>query len=89
LAVQQAMAHALPVIVARGDGTQDDLVRPENGWQIPPDDLGALKEALGLALSDPARLRRMGLEAYRLVADEVNLEAMVQVFKDALWTASR
>jgi len=31
----------------------------------------------------------MGLEAYRLVADEVNLEAMVQVFKDALWTASR
>jgi len=89
LAVQQAMAHALPVIAARGDGTQDDLVRPENGWQIPPDDLGALKEALSLALLDPARLRRMGQEAYRLVADEVNLEAMVQVFVEALWAASR
>jgi len=35
LAVQQAMAHALPVIVAQGDGTQSDLVRPENGWIIP------------------------------------------------------
>ena len=42
LAVQQAMGFGLPVVVAQGDGTQDDLVRPENGWRIPPDDLGAL-----------------------------------------------
>ncbi len=42
LAIQQAMAHGLPVIVAHGDGTQDDLVRSENGWQVPPDDLPAL-----------------------------------------------
>jgi glycosyltransferase involved in cell wall biosynthesis len=78
------MAHALPVIVARGDGTQDDLVRPENGWQIPPDDLEALQEAMKLALSDPVRLRSMGKEAYRVVAEEVNIEVMVQVFLDAL-----
>ena len=37
LAIQQAMAHGLPVIVAHGDGTQDDLVRSENGWQVPPE----------------------------------------------------
>ena len=36
LAVQEAMAAGLPVIVAEGDGTQDDLVRPDNGWQAPP-----------------------------------------------------
>jgi len=30
------MAYGLPVIVAEGDGTQSDLVRPENGWRIPP-----------------------------------------------------
>ncbi len=88
LAVQQAMAHALPVVVARGDGTQDDLVRPGNGWQIAPDDLEALKDALKLALSDSARLRRMGNEAYRVVAEEVNLEAMVRVFLDALRVVS-
>ncbi len=35
LAVQQAMSFGLPVIVAEGDGTQDDLVRPGNGWHIP------------------------------------------------------
>ena len=50
----------LPVIVARGDGTQDDLVRDENGWQIPPDDYAALVAALRTALSDTDRLRRMG-----------------------------
>jgi len=84
LAVQQAMSYGLPVVVAQGDGTQDDLVRPENGWRIPPDDLSALAEALAEALADPARLRRMGSASYRIVAEEVNLERMVAVFVQAL-----
>jgi glycosyltransferase involved in cell wall biosynthesis len=84
LAVQQAMSYALPVIVAQGDGTQDDLVRPENGWRIPPDDLAAMGDALRAALSDPLLLRRMGAASYRIVDEEVNLEGMVQVFIHAL-----
>ena len=80
LAVQQAMARALPVIVAQGDGTQDDLVRPLNGWQVPPDDLDALSLTLLTALSDPTRLRQMGQESYRIVSEDVNVEAMVKVF---------
>ena len=88
LAVQEAMAHGLPVIVAEGDGTQEDLVRPENGWSIPSDDLLALQEALHKALSNPARLRRMGRESFRLVSEEINLEAMVNVFLHALQTVT-
>jgi len=84
LAVQQAMSFGLPVVVAEGDGTQDDLVRPENGWRIPADDLGALKAALLEALGDSARLRAMGAESYRIVTQEANLERMVQVFIEAL-----
>jgi len=84
LAVQQAMSHGLPVIVARGDGTQDDLVRPANGWQIAPDEDEALTAALLEALSDPARLRRMGAESYRIVAEEINLQKMVDVFVQVL-----
>jgi len=72
------------VIAAQGDGTQDDLVRPENGWRIPQADLGALAEALRAALSDPARLRQLGAASYRIVAQEVNLERMVEVFLQAL-----
>ena len=84
LAVQQAMARALPVIVAQGDGTQDDLVRPANGWQVPPDDLEALTVTLLSALSDPGRLRQMGADSYRIVNEEVNVEAMVEVFVKVL-----
>jgi glycosyltransferase involved in cell wall biosynthesis len=84
LAIQQAMAHGLPIIVARGDGTQDDLVRSQNGWQIPPGDQFALTNTLREALSDLPRLRRMGAESYRIVAEEINLETMVEVFIQAL-----
>jgi glycosyltransferase involved in cell wall biosynthesis len=86
LAVQQAMSHGLPVIVAEGDGTQADLVRPDNGWLVPAGDLPALISALSSALSNVPRLRRMGLESYRIVSQEHNLEAMVDAFLDVLNT---
>ena len=84
LAVQEAMSYGLPVIVAQGDGTQDDLVRKENGWQIPPDDFDALVSTMKDALSDVARLRRMGEESYRIVKEEINIEKMVETFVKAL-----
>jgi glycosyltransferase involved in cell wall biosynthesis len=84
LAVQEAMSYGLPVIVARGDGTQDDLVRPGNGWQVPNEDYPALLKALEAALSDPAQLRRLGAESYRIVAQEINIEKMVEAFIEAL-----
>ena len=84
LAVQQAMAHALPVIVAQGDGTQEDLVRPENGWLLPPGDQQALNKTLAQALSAPARLRRMGAEAYRITTEEINIEQMANAFVRAV-----
>jgi glycosyltransferase involved in cell wall biosynthesis len=88
LAVQEAMSHGLPVIVAKGDGTQDDLVRAENGWQIPPGDFEALVATMREALSDMERLRKMGEESYRIVAQEINLEKMVEVFVMALNSVS-
>jgi len=84
LAIQEAMSHGLPVIVAKGDGTQDDLVREGNGWQIPPEDYGALVSAMKNALSDIARLRRMGQESFRIVSEEINIQKMVDVFVTAL-----
>jgi glycosyltransferase involved in cell wall biosynthesis len=84
LAVQQAMSHALPVIAAEADGTQSDLVRPGNGWQLPPGDLPALIRTLGYALSDVTRLRQMGQASYHIVSEEINLEAMVAAFGRAI-----
>ena len=84
LAVQEAMSHGLPVIVARGDGTQDDLVRAGNGWQIPPEDYDALISTMRNALSDMVRLRRMGEESFRIVSEEINIGKMVETFIKAL-----
>lgn len=84
LAVQDAMAQGLAVIVAQGDGTQDDLVRPENGWQIPAEDPLALANTLRQALEDIPRLRRMGMASYHIVAQEINLETMAQAFVHAV-----
>ena len=84
LAVQQAMSYGLPVIAAKADGTQADLVRPENGWQIPPDDFPALKQTLEKALADISKLRQMGENSYRIVAEEINLDQMVNVFLDVM-----
>lgn len=84
LAIQQAMANGLPVIVAQGDGTQDDLVRSENGWLLPPNDLASLTNTIAEALSDIPRLRWMGMESFRITKEEINLDKMVDVFMDML-----
>ncbi|MFZ7127841.1 MAG: glycosyltransferase family 4 protein [Desulfobacterales bacterium] len=89
LAIQQAMSYGLPVIAAEADGTQADLVRPRNGWQVPPGDLPALTSTLETALSDLARLRVMGAESYRIVSEEINLDRMVTVFIEALTRTSQ
>jgi glycosyltransferase involved in cell wall biosynthesis len=84
LALQEAMSFGLPVMAAEADGTQADLVRPENGWRIPPGDQNALDLTLAEALSDVDRLRRFGAVSYRIVVQEVNLEKMVDVFSQAV-----
>jgi glycosyltransferase involved in cell wall biosynthesis len=84
LAVQEAMSYGLPVIVAKGDGTQDDLVRESNGWQIEPENYDALVSTMKNALSDIARLRRMGAESFRIVSDEINIQKMAEAFVRAL-----
>jgi glycosyltransferase involved in cell wall biosynthesis len=84
LAVQQAMANALPVIVGEADGTQVELVREENGWIVSDPGTEALAFTIQEALQDLPRLRRMGLASYHIVANEINLERMVAVFVEAV-----
>ncbi len=84
LAIQQAMAHSLPVLVGEADGTQSELVRAENGWVLNDMSPQNLAAALQQALQDLPRLRKMGEASYRIVADEVNIEKMVESFKEAI-----
>jgi glycosyltransferase involved in cell wall biosynthesis len=84
LAVQQAMSHGLPVITGVGDGTQLDLVRPENGWQLKTDGVEELAQVMENALKDVKKLRKMGEASFDIVKKEVNLNAMLNVFEIAI-----
>jgi glycosyltransferase involved in cell wall biosynthesis len=84
LALQQALSFTLPAIAAEGDGTQMDLVRPDNGWLVKPGDLESLKSALRQALRNPLDLMIKGQESFRIVRDEVNMESMAGAFESAV-----
>jgi glycosyltransferase involved in cell wall biosynthesis len=83
LALQEAMANALPVIAAEGDGTQADLVGEENGWLIPPGDLDQMVHALAEAFNNRERLRAMGKVSFEIVREQANIGVMVDVFLQA------
>ena len=89
LAIQEAMSYALPVIVAEADGSQSNLVNDSNGWIIPPDDQPALLNCIHQALLAPLELRKMGLAAYQMVANQVNIETMADVFVKVIQQVSR
>ncbi len=86
LAVQEAMSYALPVIVGEADGTQSDLVRPENGWILNQGSAQELADKMTEALTNISTLREKGTASFHIVDDEVNLEAMQAAFKKAIDT---
>lgn len=84
LAIQQAMAQGLAIIAAEGDGSQEDMVQPKNGWLVRPNDDVALQNTLADALTDPKRLLAMGEKSFELVQTRFNLENMVAAFIKAI-----
>jgi glycosyltransferase involved in cell wall biosynthesis len=87
LAVQQALAWALPVIAAEGDGSQEDMVTPDNGWLVPARQTAALAAALQAAVDEPRRLAAMGQASLRLAQTRFSPEIMLDVFVRAVRAA--
>jgi glycosyltransferase involved in cell wall biosynthesis len=62
LVLVEAMACGLPVIAANAHGPSE-IVKPDTGWLVPPDDQTALADALVAAANDPGERRRRGSRA--------------------------
>jgi glycosyltransferase involved in cell wall biosynthesis len=60
LAAREAMAHARPVVATRTGGLAD---LGAGAVFVPPGDVGALREAVGALLADPARRAELGRAA--------------------------
>ncbi len=80
LALQQALARGLPVLAARGDGSQEDMVTPRNGWLVRPEDPAALTAGMAQALAERGRWKAMGQASHELARWRFNPDAMVEVF---------
>lgn len=76
LALLEALASGLPVVVTPGAGIPE-IVASGAGLEVPPD-VDALADALRTLLADPARRQQMGAAAQQLVAAHYTWPAVAQ-----------
>lgn len=75
-AVLEKMATGLPLIVSDIGGNAEAVTDGQNGFVIPPNDIGALRQALVSLHADPFERSNMGRESRRRVEQEFSLELM-------------
>src|SRR3712207_9060694 len=71
------MAAGVPVVASAVGGIPDQIRHGEEGILVPPGDPGALSDALGTLMRDPAHARRLGEAGRRRAEKEFNPEKLV------------
>ncbi|MDD2903250.1 MAG: glycosyltransferase family 4 protein [Syntrophales bacterium] len=79
LAVLEAMAAGLPVIVSAVGGLPEIVQHEENGLLIPPKDVEALARSLAQLRENPDLARKLGKKAREHIEAHYSLERMGQV----------
>ncbi len=92
-AIIEAMAAALPVVATNVGGNAEAVVDLLTGLIVPPEDPGALAEALASLLSDPTRAAAMGEAGRSLAKEKFTTDAMMRqttaTYADLLDAATR
>jgi len=76
LALLEAMAAGLPVIVSKVGGLPEVVRHEENGLLVPVGDAGALAQGLASLLADPAWAQALGEQARRDVETHYSLDRL-------------
>lgn len=75
----EAMAMGCPVIVTGHGGSLETVIPGENGWIVPPSDMGDLAKAIDEALAtSPERLAEIGENNQRRVMENFTASAMCE-----------
>jgi glycosyltransferase involved in cell wall biosynthesis len=78
LAINEAMAHALPVISGYGDGSADDLVVDgKTGFRLRQDSTEELAEKLVAVISNPIKAAEMGLEGEARIRKSLSFQHFI------------
>jgi glycosyltransferase involved in cell wall biosynthesis len=82
LALLEAMAAGLPVIVSRVGGIIDIIRNEDNGLVFEPGDTKGLVRCLSMLMESPERRRELGRRAWSLVKTNFSLEKFVDAYID-------
>ncbi len=78
VALMEAMASRIPVVATSISGVPE-LVRPgETGWLVPPEEVGALADALSEIYRDPVEAARRADLGQKWVLEEFELSSNVR-----------
>ena len=78
LAVLEAMAVGLPVVVSDVMGNRDLVVPGQTGWLYPLQNIEPALQSLEVLRQDRELRRRMGAEAHKLVQSNYSIDSMVE-----------
>ncbi|KYF96441.1 glycosyltransferase [Sorangium cellulosum] len=81
LAVLEAMARSLPVVVTPVGGVPEVVRSEEHGLLVPVDDPDALAAAIERLARDPALRRRLGEAGHARVRDDFSFEKMTRKYE--------
>ncbi|WP_437744753.1 glycosyltransferase family 4 protein [Sorangium sp. So ce302] len=81
LAVLEAMARSLPVVVTPVGGVPEVVRHEEHGLIVPVDGHDALADAIERLASDPALRRRLGEAGHARVRDDFSFEKMTRKYE--------
>ncbi len=88
LVLIEAMAMRLPVVASRVDGPRD-IVAPDTGLLVAPEDVDGVVAAIGALLDDPGRRHAMGAAGRARVEAEYTLEQQADALEQAYVDAAR
>jgi len=81
IAALEAMAAGLPVLGCRVGGLGQAVVDGRTGLLVPPEDIGALADALARLLADDPMRQRLGREGPVRIAEGFRAEQMVEAYE--------
>lgn len=77
----EAMAMAKPIIASDIDGIREQIDHNKDGLLIPPEDPGAMAEAIISLLDNKEKAKELGLSAKKKVEEKFSVEEMVKKTK--------
>ncbi|MBC7078964.1 MAG: glycosyltransferase [Methanothrix sp.] len=81
---QEAMAMARPVITTDAPGCRETVIDGENGFLVPPRDVGALAEVMERFVLEPELIGRMGAASRRIAEERFDVRIINKRMMEAM-----